>query len=69
MFFANTERLEVTTDKDNANMYLNDGWLLLRIMSTGDNFAFVLGKVNRSRVSEILGLEDDSMLRKRNCLE
>lgn len=50
MFFAATQRLEVTKSLDRANKLLNSGWLLLRIIEDKTrNFVFLLGKHRYSR--------------------
>ena len=54
MFFGNVAQIEITTDKEQVNALLNDGWLLLDIRGTNAHdgvreptergFVFILGR-------------------------
>ena len=62
MLFWNMEQLEIAQDKETANKLLNENWLLLNIMCSGEKIFFVLGKANHSRVPMILGLREEKTL-------
>ena len=50
MFYAATQRIEITKSLDRANELLNAGWLLLRTTADANcNFIFLLGKHYYSR--------------------
>ena len=50
MFYAATQRLELTKSLDRANELLNAGWLLLRASQDGnDQFIFLLGRHRYTR--------------------
>ena len=55
MFFGNIEKLKTTTDTDQANEFLKDGWFLIDVITTTrSEFLFLLGFCQDVR-AEILG--------------
>ena len=50
MFYAATQRLEVTKSLDRANELLNNGWCFYQLTQDEDGkFVFLLGKHDRPR--------------------
>ena len=61
MFFARTDKIEIATDKEQAQKLLDDGWMLYHVLGTPDGkFVFLLGWYGEPRAQVFKGLDEAS---------
>ena len=60
MFFAKTDKIEIATDKEQAQALLDKGWMLYNVLGTNDGrFIFLLGWYGEPRDKVFKRIEED----------